>query len=274
MWRFLIKNIENIALTVIISLNLSLVKIEINHKSIFGKPTSDGIDYYVNANQDKFIKDFIDLVQDSIYNDIYFGTLNFKKITPKKDYNPDVLGIIIPHEYAGAEIIINNEENFSDFEYNEENSHKYDQGNYFVKATVFHEMMHYYFNQCTMESEILDSVEVNKYYKNNRIDNPTTELLFGAKFIEEGICEYFIQHYKLCPELQQWLIPQSELELKNVFFRYDLFYGYASQYIKDFMDYQILKYHKIKYPIFLIIRNQPPTYDEILHPQQYFDRLM
>jgi hypothetical protein len=62
-------------------------------------------------------------------------------------------------------------------------------------------------------------------------------------------------------------------DLKNKYYRQDIFYGYASQYLKDFMDYQTLKFGKIKYPIMILVKNQPPNYEEILNPDKFFKRL-
>lgn len=64
---------------------------------------------------------------------------------------------------------------------------------------------------------------------------------------------------------------ESDLRDKNK--RYLILYNYASQYLKNFMDIQILKSGKIKYPIFILLLNRPPNYQEILNPNLYFNRL-
>ena len=121
-----------------------------------GRPTSLGIDRYVNSdeNQRMFIREFQKLVKDSLYNDMFFSTKNFKKTTEKKLYNPDVLAYNESYGNYSCEIVINNEEKFSGYEYkNNKNKEYYNQNNYFLKPTIFHEIMHYYFYQCILELE-------------------------------------------------------------------------------------------------------------------------
>jgi hypothetical protein len=239
-----------------------------------GKPTSYGINNYVKSNERYFLKEFIRYSKDSIYNDIFFSTKNFKKTTDKKDYIPEVLAYNESYQNYSCEIVVNNEEKFQGFEYkNNKLKEYYNQNDYFIKPTVLHEIMHYYFNQCALELQVFDSIEVNQYYKQGIIMFPNMELEFGAKFIEEGICEYFIQKYGEVPELKQYYTPKIINDLKNKNNRFDILYGYASQYVRDFCDLQILKFGKIKYPIMIILKNRPPNYMEILDSQKYFQRL-
>ena len=239
-----------------------------------GKPSSLGIDVYIESNQDLFLHDFKLLVKDSLYSDVWFITKNFKKTTAKEQYDPFVLAY---NESSGGscEIVVNNEERFSGYDYkNDKNKENYSQNDYFVKPTVLHEIMHSYFNQCCLEARMYDTLNiVNTYYTTNLYTFPNVELQFGAKFIEEGICEYFIQANRECPELKEYYIPQREQDLRNRANRYDILYDYSSQYIKDFMDYQTLKFGKIKYPIMILLKNRPPNYKEILSPDLFYKRL-
>lgn len=243
-----------------------------------GRPTSYGIDKYVKNNQKMFIREFKQLVRDSIYNDVFFETRNFKKTTDPKLYDPQVLAYNESYGNYSSEIVVNNEEKFSGYEYkNNKNKKYYTQNDYFVKPTVFHEIMHYYFNQCMLEAKLYDTTNttvVNRYYSQTIFIIPNVELQFGAKFIEEGLCEYLIQSNGEVPPLVQYYIPKTREDLTNRELRYDILYDYASQYVKDFCDFQILKFGKIKYPVFIILKNQPPNYEEILNPQKYFGRLL
>ena len=240
-----------------------------------GKPRSSGIDNYIKTNENQFIKEFKLLVKDSIYNDIFFATKNFKKTTDPQLYDPHVLAYNESSGNYSSEIVVNNEEKFSGFEYkNNRHKNNYNQNDYFVKPTVFHEICHYYFNQCILELQMIDTINaVNSFYANSIFIFPNAEMQFGAKFIEEGVCEYLIQSTGEVPEIKQYYIPKYENDLKDKINRYDILYGYSSQYLKDFMDYNILKFGKIKYPIFILLTNRPPTYKEILEPQLYFNRL-
>lgn len=242
-----------------------------------GRPTSLGIDRYINskANQQMFLSEFQKLVKDTLYNDMFFSTKNFRKTTPKDQYVPNVLAYNESYGNYSCEIVVNNEEKFSGYEYkNNKNKEYYNQNDYFIKPTVFHEIMHYYFYQCILELEIFDSIRVNEYYKDGIIIYPNIEMQFGAKFIEEGICEYLTQSNGEVPKLLEWYEPKTIGNLQNKYNRQDIFYGYASQYLKDFMDYQILKFDKIKYPIMILLKNRPPNYEEILNPDKFFKRLI
>jgi len=238
-----------------------------------GRPTSIGIDKYIKENQNQFINEFKLLVKDSIYNDIFFDTKNFRKTTDPELYDPQVLAYNESYNNYSCEIVVNNEEKFRGFEYkNNKNKKYFSQNDYFLKPVVFHEIMHYYFNQCILELKF-DSIPVNQFYSNSIFIFPNVELQFGAKFIEEGICEYLIQSQKEVPELKEYFTPTDRNDLTNKELRYDILYDYASQYLKDFMDYQTLKFGRIKYPIMILLKNKPPTYEEILTPNLYFDRL-
>jgi len=242
-----------------------------------GKPTSLGIDLYVEHNQDYFLSTFKKYVKDSLYSDIWFTTRNFKKTTPKEQYDPFVLAYNESYGNGSCEIVIDNQERYQGFDYKEiKNPDSYNQFDYFVKQVVLHEIMHDYFNQCILELKMNDTIGniVNTYYTTNLYTFPNIELQFGAKFIEEGICEYFIQANKECPQLVEYYVPQTVNDLKNKFNRNDILYDYRSMYLKDFMDYQIMKFGKIKYPIMILLKNKPPTYQEILNPQLFYNRLI
>jgi hypothetical protein len=241
-----------------------------------GKPSSLGIDVYVESNQDLFLRDFKKLVKDSLYADIWFITKNFKKTTPKELYDPFVLAYNESSGSGSCEIVVNNEERFSGFDYKNDN-HKevWGQGDCFVKPTVLHEIMHSYFNQSILEARMYDTVNaVNQYYSQNIFTFPNVELQFGAKFIEEGICEYFIQANGECPPLIEYYIPQREADLRNRANRYDILYDYSSKYLQDFMRFNTMKYGGIKYAIMILLKNRPPDYQEILNPDMFYKRLV
>ena len=140
---------KNLILNILLFTTLfSLPKEKLQYAN--GKPTSKGIDNYIKTNENQFIKEFKTLVKDSIYNDIFFVTQNFKKTIDLKLYDPNVLAYNEQGGNYSCEIVINNEEKFSGYEFkNNINKKYYNQDNYFIKPTVFHEICHYYFYQCS-----------------------------------------------------------------------------------------------------------------------------
>lgn len=238
-----------------------------------GKPTSEGIDKYVKVNQMVFVNEFQDFVKDTIYNDIYFTTQNFKKTIDKEKYDPQALAYIDIYESASCEVVVNNEEKYAGYEYkNNTEKSLFDEYDYFVKSTVLHEITHYYVYQCVVEMEKIRGFDVDGYY-DGILMIPNPEQIYGAKFIEEGICEYLIQKMGESPEMKEYYKPKfkSDFMMKSKMF--DIQYAYSSVYLKEFLDASIEITGKLKFGIFILLQNPPPTYDEILNPNLYFNRL-
>ena len=242
-----------------------------------GRPTTLGIDLYVNngENQKMFIREFENYVKDTIYNDMFFKTTNFKKYFKGKKDGTSTLAINVVYTNASCEINVNNEEKYKAIDYKilpEEKKQWYDETNYFLKATVFHEISHYYFYQIIMEMERIRQIDVNNYYS-GILTYPSPEMTYGAKFIEEGICEYLVHKWGLAPKIQGDYRPKTKDDIIHATDDYSLTYGYSSQYIQDFLDIATEFNGRVKYGIMIILQNRPPSYQEILNPQSYFDRL-
>jgi len=233
-----------------------------------GRPTTLSINLYVNnnENQKNFIKEYEKLVKDTIFNDIFFSTETPKKKTDILAYNN------ISQNYS-CEIVVNNREQYRALEY--DSTKVYQDNDYFVKATVFHEISHFYFCQVILEMQKVRGIEVNEYYSQGIIMFPNQEMQYGAKFIEEGFCEYFIQKYRLSPYFQNIGIPQNKSDLLDKSKNFEYQYMYASKFLREFLDISVaLEYnHKLKWGMMIILHNRPPSYNEILKPQLYFDRL-
>jgi hypothetical protein len=231
-----------------------------------GVPTVYGIDSYVNSsdNQKNFIIEYQKLIKDSIYNDIFFVT----KAPPKTQKNPPLAYNILSLN-NDCEITVNNQARYVAFEYDTLKKDEYNQDQYFLKATIFHEITHYYFMQCVIELEKIKHIEVNRYYAYNINMIPNQEYQYGASFIEEGVCEYIIQKWKLCPELLVYHKPINIYDFEDKSLDYDIKYMYASKYLKNFLDSKTT----LKEGLIIILSNNPPNYNEILHPDLYFNGL-
>lgn len=228
-----------------------------------GKPTTMGIDWYVNnkENQREFIAEYQKIIKDSLYNDIYFRTESID--------NDNVLAYnqINANE---CEIVVDNHENYRAFVYNSNNDY-YD-NDYFLKATVMHEISHYYFYQVMVEMQKILHLKVNEYYTTNLYIYPNRELQYGAKFIEEGFCTYIIQRFKYSHEYANVKIPKIS-ELLNKKLDFDIQYLYASKVLWNFFDTSIALNGSVKEALLILLSNKPPNYMEIINTNLYFDRL-
>ena len=239
----------------------------------FGAPTSQGISEYIKNNEEQFALDYQTFVKDTLYNDIYIVTLNFKKYFGKK-YNRTTLAFNAISNNSSCEITVNNEERYTDYDYSQlKNKDSYTEFNYFVRATVMHEITHYYFMQIILEMQKIKNIEVSKYYTYNLTIIPNAEMQYGAKFIEEGICEYLKISWGLSPELRKDYKPSNKSEIITNGDKYEILYGFSSQFVKDFMDCNIKTFGRPKNAVMIILHNNPPSYEEILDPRLYFERL-
>ena len=127
-----------------------------------GVPTKFGINQYVNStiNQKKFIAEYQKLIKDSLYNDIYFRTETPKTKNTALAYN--VLSL-----NSDCEIVVTNLERYRAFEFVDSLEYMYGDDDNFLKATVFHEISHYYFAQVILEMTKIKHLKVNEYYTLN-----------------------------------------------------------------------------------------------------------
>ena len=142
--------------------------------------------------------------------------------------------------------------------------------NAFVKTSIMHELGHSYFLQITIET-LFDSLKIHKEYDfRNRLSVrmfPNVEQAYGAEFIEEGVCQYIIQQMQL--EIpQKPFIPTEVSDMMNKKNDALIKYGYSVVFLKEFLDFMGLKQG-----IRILITNPPPTYEEILNPDKFYNRL-
>ena len=227
-----------------------------------GSPTSKGLEMYVKQNQFKFIKEYQDLVKDTLY-DVYMSTDDLSQYTDNEDDNN--LGFCFC-ERGSAEIIITNEEKFMAYEVSMLSKYKRRniiESNTFVKGAIFHELTHLYFNQLILEMR-MDSMFVSPEYNNFSM---IPRNYFGSKFIEEGICMYVAIKIGECI-LGKDYKPETMEEIVDNQNKYSIKYRYSAQYVKSFLDL-----YGIKRGMQIFIGNKPPSFEEILYPVKFYSRL-
>jgi hypothetical protein len=232
-----------------------------------GRPTTKGIDYYVQVNQYKLVDEFQTFIKDTLYNDVYMIAEDFTK---HSDNDSTTLGLTEYQQSLASEILINDKGDFSGYDiasFSKTKIKKKEDYYQFVKSTIFHELTHVYIFQCILIMRSKNMYIDPEYNDVMRI-YPSYEKKFGSDFIEEGICEYLVQKKGEIYPYEDLLIPVSKKELldtKNLFL---IQYKYSSFYLKEFLDTTGLKNG-----IFMLLSNKPPTYEEILKPALFYSRL-
>jgi hypothetical protein len=226
-----------------------------------GRPASKGIDLYVEDNANSLIKELQDFIGDTLYN----ANIYTEDLSRNGDQNPLELGNYYPNE-----IFITNAEVFLAYELEDLSRTKRDSitvSNLFVKTAVFHELMHHYIYQVSLEMSRRDQIAVDRAYQtffriySNREDH-------GSRFIEEGICEYVTLKIKSRIAPRRPRIPKTVAELERPENEYNVYYRYSTYCLTDFLDTQGLK-KGIK----ILLHNRPPTDEEMLDMDLYFSRL-
>jgi hypothetical protein len=226
-----------------------------------GKPTSKGIEQYVEENSDLVIKEYQDFVGDTLYNVwIYSDDLSDQEGREILE-----LGRFFPHE-----IYITTEELFEAYELDDlspDQQRRFRECNKFVKATMIHELSHEYVDQIGVEMQSVFHLPVDKSYETGLLI-VKSHRTFGSSFIEEGINEYIA-------EKMGELIPPSHVEMPTTVEallekerEYMIKYKCSSSFLKTFLDTT-----GIKKGIQILLYNPPPSYEEILEPDRFFGRL-
>ena len=226
-----------------------------------GRPTSKGIESYIEDKGDSLIIEYQNFVQDSLYEVwIYTHDMNLT--------GPDSLEM---GWYFLNEVIVSLEPLFIAYELADlpdSIRSSLQESNKFVKSTVFHELTHHYLHIISREMYHIDKVRVDWAYQSGILiirDNT----LFGATFIEEGICEYQVGRMGEIIVPRRPFIPKTKEELTDINNRYIVNYKYAAHYLKTFLDTT-----GFKRGVKILLHNPPPSYDEILEPELFFSRLV
>lgn len=226
-----------------------------------GRPTSKGIDLYIEENAGRLIMELQDFIGDTLYD----ANIYSEDLSKNSDQNPLELGNYYPNE-----IFITNAEVFLAYEKADLKKTKRDtivSSNLFVKTAVIHELMHHYTYLVGIEMLRKDHIGVDRAYQtffriySNR-DLP------GPRFIEEGICEYVTTKMNETISPKRPYIPKKSKELSSPENAYNVYYKYSSYYLSGFLDTTGLK-QGIK----ILLHNRPPSTEEMLDPDLFFSRL-
>jgi hypothetical protein len=227
-----------------------------------GRPTSKGIEMYVEDHAESLMKAYQEYVGDTLYH-VWIYTEDLSKYGIEDSLE---LGF-----YIDNEIYISTSEYFHAYELADLKGFqrsRYRDNNKFVKATILHELSHDYFNQIAWEMIAIDSIPVDRSYKPYHWILTSMES-FGAGFIEEGVCEYLVEKMgeEITPRVP--VIPRSVEELTREKDKYRMKYKYSAYFLREFLDDK-----GFKWGIKILIHNPPPTFEEILEPDLFFSRLI
>jgi len=226
-----------------------------------GRPTTRGIERYVEENSDSLVREYLNYIGDTLFN-IYIYT---EDLTDNGYSDPRELGRYYPNE-----IFITNTEVFMAYELawlNRRGRDTVSASNLFVKAAIFHELTHDYIYQLSMKMSQMENITVDKAYQAFfRIYSSYNEM--GTKFIEEGICEYVCERMGEIIPPSKPFIPRSLADLNNEEYSFDIYYKYSAHYLSKFLDTT-----GIPRGIKILLHNPPPSKEEILNPELFFARL-
>ena len=247
-----------IAILLLVILPLSVIQ---QDEYKWGRPTSKGVDNYIERNWLEFIDDYQDFVDDTLFFEPFISTDDLS------DYVNYTRGDMGYYERPDN-IIISNEPRYIDYELSrlsEYEKNRYREATQFVRGVVMHELTHCYTYQIMMMAQYDKKLEYE--WRQGLRMIPVDD--YATEFLEEGICEYVV-------ELMDEMIVSGE---KIVINKQDLGagnknsqrvkYGYSRQYVKP-----LIQEYGLKPAIMLMITNKPPTQEEILKPSLYYDRLI
>ena len=108
-----------------------------------GRPTSKGVDNYVERNEYQFVKDYQNFVKDTLFFEPFIST---DDLTDYYSYAEGDMG----YYERPDNIIISNEPRYIDYEVrrlSQFERNRYLEATQFVRAVVMHELTHCYFYQ-------------------------------------------------------------------------------------------------------------------------------
>ena len=228
----------------------------------WGRPTSKGVDKYVERNWLVFIEDYQKHVGDTLFYEPYVTSDDLSKYY---NYTKGESGWFEPPDL----ITVDNQTRYIDYELSrlsEFRKSQYREANLFVRGVVMHELTHAYIHQIMKVVEYSDTMRLHRDFATGLRIVPQDN--YFTEFIEEGICEW------VSADMQE-IIPYDELVLiKNHHLSpdkrnsYEVKYRYARQFVSV-----LIKTYGLRPAIVLIVSNPAPTREEILCPQNYYDRL-
>jgi hypothetical protein len=247
--------------TLLILLLFTIPQVRQKYPLKHGRPTTRGIEQYVEEQSEAVIREYQEFIGDTLYN-IYIYTADLTE----NGYNDSMeLGRYYPNE-----IFITNTEVFMAYELKDltrVSRNRVSASNLFVKSTIIHELTHDYVNQLSIEMSQEDHINVHRSYQTFfRIYRKPNEM--GAKFIEEGICEYVTGKMGEIIPPKKPFIPKNISDLTNKENTFNVYYKYSAYYLSGFLDTT-----GIERGIKILLHNPPPNSEEILNPELFFTRL-
>ena len=243
--------------TLILFLLLVLIQQDLEYK--WGVPTSKGIDKYIQANEYQFVRDYQEFIDDTLYFEPFIST----------DDLTDYVGIGDASGFFERpdNIVIDNRTRYVDYElrrWSEARRNRYRGNNMFVRGVVMHELTHAYIYQIVMRAEY-DKKLAYEWRQGLRmipVDN------WYADFMEEGLCEAVaVMMDEIIPYPDDLSISKQDLSPRNRK-TYEVKYMYSSKFVQPLIDD-----YGLKAAIYLVVTNKPPSSEEILRPESYYQRL-
>jgi hypothetical protein len=231
-------------------------------------PTKYGIQHYIDMNQ----SDVVNTVEKFIGDTIISYSIKVDNLSEYQRYDSLEAGRFYPED----QIVITNQLKFYDYELDlvpRWRQREFDLNTKFVKGVLIHEFIHLYIFQFIYEC-LENNIPVNSEYVNLNIF-PRMESYYSSEFIEEGICEYVVM------KLNEGIFRDYELDFtgedneKNVgrFMQEQDSYSIRYQYSRTYVQ-PIFEKYAFKKALLIILTSKPPTYEELLSPDQYYSRLM
>jgi hypothetical protein len=229
----------------------------------YGKPTTKGISDYIKTFEYDLVIEFKNYIKDTILDEaeVWIECDNLSEYT---EHDTLELGRF----YIPGDVIITNETLFLDYDINMMSKWKrsqYIETNQFVKATVMHELTHFYFYMVTLYMKYSKQYVSPEYKATINLFPYNSQ---GAEFIEEGVCEYVtVKMGETIPYKNNYkpVTTREIIENRNT---HKLKYKYSSFFVKQLLDTVDLRTG-----IEILISNSPPSTEEILHPETFYKRL-
>lgn len=231
-------------------------------------PTRYGIQHYIELNESSIVKTVENFIGDSIIS----YSIKVDNLSEYQDYDSLEAGRFYPED----EIVITNEPKFLDYELIFVPKWKQRLFNYntkFVKGVLIHELIHLYIYQFIYDC-LGNNIPINTEYINFNFF-PSIKSYYASEFIEEGICEYVVMKLRegiFSDFKPDWLDGYSEVNVKKfmqVQNTYDIKYQYSRTYVQ-----RIFENNSFRKSLLTVFTSKPPSYEELLSPEQYYNRLM
>lgn len=244
--------------TLIFILLLVLPQQELEYKR--GRPTSRGVDKYVEANEYQFIIDYQNHVGDTL---VFEPFISADDLSDYVGFSSGEAGFFERPD----NVVIHNRANYIDYELrllSRFRKSQYREANKFVRGVVMHELTHAYIYQIQVVQGHRKQLEYEwrQGLRMLPVDNYYTE------FIEEGISEYVAADMQeIIPYDQEVILIKKDLSSasRNT---YEIKYRYAMQFVTP-----VIREYGLKPAIELIMATKPPSREELLAPSLYYNRL-